>query len=44
MPDKSPRKPSAKKVPDRTLKEKRQDKKDHKKGGTAGGFGGLGSH
>jgi hypothetical protein len=27
MPDKSPRKPSAKKVPDRTLKEKRADKK-----------------
>ena len=30
MPDKSPRKPSAKKVPDRSLKEKRQDKKDKK--------------
>jgi hypothetical protein len=27
MPDKSPRKPSAKKVPDRSLKEKRADKK-----------------
>ena len=30
MPDKSPRKPSAKKPPDRSLKEKRQDKKDKK--------------
>jgi hypothetical protein len=30
MPDKSPRKPSAKKVPDRSLKEKRADKKDKK--------------
>ena len=36
MPDKSPRKPSAKKVPDRSLKEKRQDKKDKKDGGHAG--------
>lgn len=32
MPDKSPRKPSAKKVPDRSLKEKRQDKKVKKTG------------
>jgi len=32
MPDKSPRKPSAKKVPDKSLKEKRQDKKDKKDG------------
>jgi hypothetical protein len=30
MPDKSPRKPSAKKTPDRSLKEKRLDKKDKK--------------
>jgi len=30
MPDKSPRKPSSKKAPDRSLKEKRQDKKDKK--------------
>jgi len=30
MPDKSPRKPSAKKQPDKSLKEKRQDKKDKK--------------
>lgn len=30
MPDKSPRKPSAKKPPDRSLKEKRMDKKDKK--------------
>ncbi|HEY4409658.1 MAG TPA: hypothetical protein VGO87_07235 [Acidimicrobiia bacterium] len=30
MPDKSPRKPSAKKTPDRSLKEKRMDKKDKK--------------
>ena len=30
MPDKSPRKPSAKKPPDRSLKEKRQDKKGKK--------------
>ena len=30
MPDKSPRKPSAKKVPDRSLKEKRLDKKEKK--------------
>jgi hypothetical protein len=30
MPDKSPRKPSAKKAPDRSLKEKRMDKKDKK--------------
>ena len=28
MPDKSPKKPSAKKPADRSLKEKRQDKKD----------------
>jgi len=39
MPDKSPRKPSAKKVPDKSLKEKRQDKKDKKSGNTT--FGGL---
>jgi hypothetical protein len=30
MPDKSPRKPSAKKLPDRSLKEKRNDKKQKK--------------
>lgn len=30
MPDKSPRKPSAKKPADKSLKEKRQDKKDKK--------------
>jgi hypothetical protein len=30
MPDKSPKKPSAKRAPDRTLKEKRQDKQDKK--------------
>jgi hypothetical protein len=28
MPDKSPRKPSAKKPPEKSLKEKRQDKND----------------
>jgi hypothetical protein len=39
MPDKSPRKPSNKKAPDRSLKEKRQDKKDKKDGHT--GFGGA---
>jgi hypothetical protein len=39
MPDKSPRKPSAKKLPDRSLKEKRQDKKEKKDGHTS--FGGL---
>jgi hypothetical protein len=39
MPDKSPRKPSAKKVPDRSLKEKRQDKKEKKDGHT--GFAGM---
>ena len=38
MPDKSPRKPSAKKVPDRSLKEKRHDKKEKKEPHT--GFGG----
>lgn len=38
MPDKSPRKPSAKKVPDRSLKEKRQDKKGKKATGSP--FGG----
>jgi hypothetical protein len=38
MPDKSPRKPSAKKVPDRSLKEKRQDKKGKKASGNL--FGG----
>jgi hypothetical protein len=32
MPDKSPRKPSAKKTADRSLKEKRHDKKDKKAG------------
>lgn len=37
MPDKSPRKPSAKKPPDKSLKEKRQDKKDKK--GTHNPFG-----
>ena len=30
MPDKSPRKPTAKKQADRSLKEKRQDKKGKK--------------
>lgn len=42
MPDKSPRKPSAKKVPGRSMKEKRHDKKekrDAKAGGTT--IGGL---
>jgi len=39
MPDKSPRKPSAKKVPDKSLKEKRQDKKDKKDGHA--GFGAI---
>lgn len=39
MPDKSPRKPSAKKPADRSLKEKRQDKKDKKDGHP--GFGGM---
>lgn len=38
MPDKSPKKPVAKKTPDRSLKEKRQDKKDKRSGG--GAFGG----
>jgi hypothetical protein len=38
MPDKSPRKPSAKKAPDRSLKEKRLDKKDKKS--THNPFGG----
>jgi hypothetical protein len=37
-PDKSPKKPSAKQVPDRSLKEKRQDKKGKKAGNTP--FGG----
>jgi hypothetical protein len=41
MPDKSPKKPSAKKPAAHTLKEKRQDKKDKHAG--KGGFGGLGS-
>jgi len=41
MPDKSPRKPSAKKLPDRSLKEKRVDKKDKK--ATHGLFGGHSS-
>jgi hypothetical protein len=39
MPDKSPKKPSAKKPADKSLKEKRQDKKD--KRSTNGGFAGL---
>jgi hypothetical protein len=39
MPDKSPRKPSAKKPADKSLKEKRQDKKDKKAGNSV--FGGL---
>ena len=38
MPDKSPRKPSAKKPPAHSLKEKRQDKKDKK--ATNNPFGG----
>jgi hypothetical protein len=38
MPDKSPRKPSAKKVPDKSLKEKRHDKKEKKS--TSNPFGG----
>jgi hypothetical protein len=42
MPDKSPKKPSAKKVPDRSLKEKRQDKKDKRSGNTP--FGGVLPH
>jgi hypothetical protein len=33
MPDKSPRKPISKKVADRSLKEKRIDKKDKKAAG-----------
>ena len=37
MPDKSPKKSSAKKTPDRSLKEKRQDKKDKKAAHTAFG-------
>ena len=44
MPDKSPKKPSAKKPAAHTLKEKRQDKHDKKdKQSGKGGFGGLGS-
>jgi hypothetical protein len=39
MPDKVPRKPSAKKPADRSLKEKRQDKRDKKLGNL--GFGGV---
>jgi hypothetical protein len=39
MPDKSPRKPSAKKPPDKSLKEKRQDKKDKKTGNSPFGGG-----
>jgi hypothetical protein len=39
MPDKSPKKPSAKKTADRSLKEKRQDKKAKKNGHTT--FGGA---
>lgn len=38
MPDKSPKKPSAKKPADRSLKEKRNDKKEKRSGG---GFAGL---
>jgi hypothetical protein len=38
MPDKSPRKPSAKKPADRSIKEKRQEKKDKK--ATNNPFGG----
>ncbi len=38
MPDKSPRKPSAKKPPAHSLKEKRQEKKDKKS--TTNPFGG----
>lgn len=38
VPDKSPKKPSAKKTADRSLKEKRQDKKDKRTG--FAGFGG----
>ncbi|MGH9010338.1 MAG: hypothetical protein ACRDYF_10900 [Acidimicrobiia bacterium] len=41
MPDKSPRKPSAKKLPDRSLKEKRMDKKGKK--ATNNLFGGQSS-
>jgi hypothetical protein len=41
MPDKSPRKPSAKKAPEKSLKEKRHDKHEKKDGHT--GFGGLNS-
>ena len=37
MPDKSPKKPSAKKPADKSLKEKRQDKKDKKGHHTFGG-------
>ncbi len=37
MPDKSPRKPIAKKVADRSLKQKRQDKRDKKDGTPFGG-------
>jgi len=40
MPDKSPKKPVSKKPADRSLKEKRQDKKDKKT--TRPGFGGMG--
>jgi hypothetical protein len=39
MPDKSPRKPSAKKSPDKSLKEKRMDKKDKKAGNNLFGGG-----
>lgn len=39
MPDKSPRKPIAKKVADKSLKEKRQDKKAKKAGNQT--FGGV---
>ena len=42
MPDKSPKKPSAKKVPDKSLKEKRQDKKDKRSGSNP--FGGGSTH
>ena len=39
MPDKSPKKPVAKKTADRSLKEKRQDKKDKRSDHV--NFGGL---
>ena len=39
MPDKSPKKPSAKKPAAHSLKEKRQDKKDKKDHSSKFGFG-----